>query len=753
MIARGRQPVCPFTLLLVLAGTVAAQTPLWLRGYSVIPTPQKTDLRTGEVTLDETWFASADGISPSHIALRWLTQDLREFHAFALSTAGAKPVRLSVKKDAVKTSEDPELRAQAYRLVIAPEKIEVTGNGDAGLFYGVQTLLQLLRLNAAGQLVLPQATIEDWPKLQLRFLHWDTKNHQDRMETLKRYLDWSARMKVNMIGFELEDKFEYPSNPVIGAPGALTTAELQEIVDYGLERFIQVVPVIQAPAHFSYVLKHPQFARLRADGNNYQAALCEEDTYKLIFQMYDDVIRATKGVNYFFASTDEVYYAGIEGRCGAYTPANRSRILAEFDRRAHDFLAARGRRMLAWLEYPLQAEHLEALAPDVIDGVMGEASFLPVEQRKGMRQLIYVSLQGGEYLFPDYLTIEGSPVPPAAGADDPYEFERGSPVGRVAGAFKEITANRVWKAKPIGIFGAAWDDSGLHNETFWLGWSAAAQYGWNPGAVSAEQHTAEFMRLYYGPRVTGMPEAYRTLQSQARAWQQSWDRVPSRVRAAGYGNSEGKGIGTNRWDQTLTMPQVPTLPDLRFEPRFTRTHQRMLRAAADRRLENERLTQALIEQMAFADRNRYNLEVLGALSRFIGHHWSQLTAVAEAEHAMEQASTSAEKNQAKDALAHLQAAQRLLVESAREGAQVERQLTETFEKSRYAKGREVNGRKYVHVFDDTKDHWAARTPDLAYMFAAERSMEMERYARELRGVIEEYARAKGLAAPDSAAQE
>jgi hypothetical protein len=73
-----------------------------------------------------------------------------------------------------------------------------------------------MRRDANGRLIVPERAIEDWPKLQLRFLHWDTKHHQDRIETLKRYLDWSARFKANMIGFELEDKFEYPS-PVISA--------------------------------------------------------------------------------------------------------------------------------------------------------------------------------------------------------------------------------------------------------------------------------------------------------------------------------------------------------------------------------------------------------------------------------------------------------------------------------------------------------------------------------------------------------
>ena len=175
-----------------------------------------------------------------------------------------------------------------------------------------------------------------------------------------------------------------------------------------------------------------------------------------------------------------------------------------------------------------------------------------------MRQLIYVSMQGAEYLFPDHFGIDASlHDPPAPGEDDPLEFQRGMATGRIEEAFRQISDGPIWKANPIGVFGAAWGDSGLHNETFWLGWSAVAQYGWSRSAPSPEQHAAEFMRLYYGPRVSGMVEIYRTLESQARAWQRTWDRVVSRVRGPGYGNSAGKGIGVKRYDETLNVPPLP----------------------------------------------------------------------------------------------------------------------------------------------------------------------------------------------------
>ncbi|MGH9723240.1 MAG: glycoside hydrolase family 20 zincin-like fold domain-containing protein, partial [Bryobacteraceae bacterium] len=292
-----------FSRCLLLVGFTAAvaaaqplATPLWLRGYSVIPAPQRVTLGAGDVIFDGDWRAEPGAVPATHIAVRTLRNDLKAFHGVELKPASSRVIRLSLQPG-VAAIADREVQAQGYRLAIAPGSIEIAGNSDAGLLYGVHTLIQLLRRDARGVLLMPEAVIEDWPRLPLRFLHWDSKHHQDRMETLKRYLDWSARMKINMIGFELEDKFAYPSNPIIGAPGAFTAAELQEIVNYGLERFIQVVPVIQAPAHLCFVLKHPQFAHLRADGNNYQACLCDEESYKLIFRMYDDVIAAAKGVD------------------------------------------------------------------------------------------------------------------------------------------------------------------------------------------------------------------------------------------------------------------------------------------------------------------------------------------------------------------------------------------------------------------------------------------------------------------------
>lgn len=725
------------TPILLLSSAFAADAPpteLFLRGHSVIPTPQRVTLHAGDVRIDSSWAIDA----PPNMARRTLVDGLAEFQGLVLKAAPAGAggrIVLSVRDGAVASGPAAETRAQAYHLAIAAGRIEITGNSAAGLFYGVQTVLQLIKRGPGSTLLVPRCEIDDWPQLALRFLHWDTKHHQDRPATVRQYIDWAAHFKVNMIGFELEDKFAYPSNPIIGAPGALTPAELQAIVDYGLERFIQVVPIVQAPAHMGYVLKHPQFAHLRADGNNYMSCLCLEDTYKLIFQMYDDLIAATKGVDYFYVSTDEVYYAGIEANCKQpYTPDSRSAHWADFAVRARNHLAQRGRRMLAWLEYPLLDKDLERIPSDVIDGVVGEDSFVAIEKRKGMRQLAYVSMQGAELLFPDHLPIESLPAGTVIG-----EFESVFTSGRLGATFDSFVNGRAMGMNPIGMFAAAWDDSGLHSETFWLGWSAAARWGWRLGAPGPEQHAAEFMQVYYGPGTTGMIEVYRSMQRQARSWQRTWDRVVSRARAPGYGNSEGKGIGTERHDFTLAPPPLPDAVSLAFQPGFSTRYKAWLGEAPSLRLENDQLVHALMENMVRTERNGYNLEVFLALARFVGHHWTLMTAVGTAERQMAVAAAEASKGKHEAAVGHLVAACNQVAGVQAESASAARYLQAVFEKSRYPKGQEVAGRKFVQVFDDTKDHFADRTADLGYMSAPEASIGLGRWLSELTEITRGYA--------------
>jgi hypothetical protein len=461
--------------------------------------------------------------------------------------------------------------------------------------------------------------------------------------------------------------------------------------------------------------------------------MCDERTYDLIFAMYDDVIKATRGVQYLHASTDEVYYAGICARCGKpYNPENRSLKWVEFAQRAHDFLKSRNRSMLAWVEYPVFPAHIGLLPPDLINGVMpDDPEQLEAERKRGILDLIYTPIQGEERFFPDYLPAPG---------------DAELPDGRLGSVFRTLSAG-TGQTRPIGVYGAAWDDSGLHSETFWLGWVTVAQYGWSPGMPSLGQHVAEFMHVYYGPRVTGMVEIYRSLQEQARFYDRSWDRVVSRVRGEGYGNSHGKGIGTTRFDQTLPPPALPSLPRLDFTGVYVGRYAQLADEAQSMATKNVFLDHQLNENILRADRNSYSLEVFLSIAQLLGHHDRLIAGMRGIEEVLAAARRAAAENDARAALEMLVSARNRAEGIFAERHSMFEQLTATWAKSRFAKGRAVDGRKFYHVLDDTKDHWADRRPDLTYMIAPEESIGLEDWTKRLESLAQAYARNNNLPAP------
>jgi hexosaminidase len=453
--------------------------------------------------------------------------------------------------------------------------------------------------------------------------------------------------------------------------------------------------------------------------------------------MYDDVIKATRGVEYFHVSTDEVYYAGICSKCDKpYNPENRSLRWVEFVQRAHDFLTQRNRKMLAWVEYPFLVEHTLLLPPGLIDGVLGtDAAEIKAEAEHGVEHLAYTSLQGEELLFPDHFTTL---------AKDRVR------TGRLESVYQEISL-RARPANPVGVYGAAWDDSGLHSETFWLGWATVAQYGWNPGTAPVEQTAAEFMNIYYGRDAGSLMEIYRSLQNQARFFQRSWDRVVSRVRGPGYGNSDGKGLGTTRYDQTLPSPPSPRLPGLDFVPVYRENYQERLQEAAQRALENDVLVHELLQAMSSVTRNRYNLEVFLSLARLTGHQNRVLLGMREIEDRLESARQAASKGNSKKAARSLAGAYGIAGTITEERKSTFAELQKVWEKSRFPKGREVNGKKFVHILDDVKDHWADRRSDLSYMIAPEESIGLEKWREDLRTLITAYQKQNHL--PESKLEE
>ena len=362
------------------------------------------------------------GLKADDIAVVSLKDELQERFHFAFSEAkgkGGPSLKLEIDPHAVEVGEatDKEkaiLAEQAYRMKLSPSEITITGNSSTGLFYAVQTLVQLLKF-LDGKHWLPEGEIIDWPDLELRVIYWDDAHHLEHLDVLKAALRQAAFYKINGFAIKLEGHFQYQHAPAIVEPYALTPAELQELTEYALKYHVQLIPYLDGPAHDAFILKHPEYAGLREyPESNYEFCSTNPDTYKLFYGMFDDLLAATKGSKYFVLSTDEPYYVGLakNAQCNEVDRAKElgsvGKLLAEFVTKTAGYLHDHGRQVIFWGEYPMVPEDIASLPSFMINGEVYGPKFDPVFKAHGIREMIYTSTEGEEQLFPEYYPLPSS---------------------------------------------------------------------------------------------------------------------------------------------------------------------------------------------------------------------------------------------------------------------------------------------------------------------------------------------------------
>lgn len=180
---------------------------------------------------------------------------------------------------------DGRLGAEGYALNVTGAGARIDAAAPAGLFYGMQTLRQLLppvvEYTAARPqpLAIPWAGIEDRPRFAWRGAMLDVSRHFFDVDVVKRYIDLLAMHKLNRLHLHLSDdqgwRIEVPgwerltevggSTQVGGGPGGYyTTEDYREIVAYAAERFITIVPEIDMPGHTNAALA--SYPELNCDG-------------------------------------------------------------------------------------------------------------------------------------------------------------------------------------------------------------------------------------------------------------------------------------------------------------------------------------------------------------------------------------------------------------------------------------------------------------------------------------------------------
>ena len=164
---------------------------------------------------------------------------------------------------------DQELGEEGYKLSITTGVIRLSARCPAGLFYGVQTLRQLLPVRSSGTVSLPALSIRDVPRFEWRGAMLDVARHFFGVEDVKRFIDLISHYKINRLHLHLSDdqgwRIEIQAWPRLtevggstqvggGKGGYFTQEQYKEIIDYARSRYVILVPEIDMPGHTNAAL-------------------------------------------------------------------------------------------------------------------------------------------------------------------------------------------------------------------------------------------------------------------------------------------------------------------------------------------------------------------------------------------------------------------------------------------------------------------------------------------------------------------
>jgi hypothetical protein len=717
------RPFGIFISLVIFSGCVelamAQETPLSKAGIYVIPYPK-------EVTLKADKFAPAKQVSivldknaseAEKFSASILLEHLRDEYDIHAVING--PVATGKSIILTKAGADKKQGKEQYRLTVDAGKVTVRAAAQEGIFYGVQTLFQLIKKDSDG-VYINALEINDWPDTKVRAVHYDTKHHQDTQAYVERFIRDLAKYKINMLVWEWEDKLAYPSHPEIGAPGAFTIEQMQEITRYAKKYNIQLTPLVQGLGHVSFILKWPQYAHLReVPASNFEFCPLKAESYDLLFDLWDDAIKATPGSEYIHIGSDETYELGMCPDCAKREKEiGRSGLYHLFTARATKHLAEKGRKVMAW-ERPMgwtMSDHQGAVAtvPDKrliltesYDYETPDFKYAKEAKSLGYSVYAYDPNPGVEPLFLPYFFRK------------PRDFATETIEGCLEHSYNYLTSH-LGKGVFDGVIRTSWDDAGLHNQVWMLTFATAAAFSWNASLPSLDEFTATYFKNYYGEQAANMERLFFLLNDGALFYMESFERHVW----------HDKSIGKTR------IPDMPRGDVMEYNPFWNKEYAAQVARSKDMLAKMDEAATICGRNISNGVKNKYDFEIFQTIIALIRHNAQTFLDLS----ALEKAIAEAHRQNILDktqAYANLEKAESIVQSQLERRKKVFDELVSTWEKTRLPKGMSADGRDFFFEQDRTV-HFANRAPDMSYLILDEERLDLEGYLTDLQAYMKYY---------------
>ncbi len=375
-----RRPRFAWSRALMAAGLIGL-LPALARGAAetvmpaIVPLPVKMEAGDGAFTITAGTVVVTDEASAP--TARQLVDYLKPATGMALNVAPRTPPGNQAVIALAQDQGLAHLGREGYQLTVTPQAIRISSAGQAGLFYGVQTLRQLLPRQifsatpvGAVAWTVPCVQIEDTPRFAWRGLMLDSGHDFQRKAFVERFIDLMSLHKFNLFHWHLTDlgtwSVEIKGRPKLleaatrgpgVKPGHYTQDEIREVVRYAAERHITILPEIDMPGHEPpALLAYPELdCPLPREGRPWQFCVGNENTYAFLQEVLGQIVELFPGP-YVHVGGDEcpkdrwLRCPLCQDRMKKEQLANGEELQSYFIRRIEQFLQSKGRRLIGWDE-------------------------------------------------------------------------------------------------------------------------------------------------------------------------------------------------------------------------------------------------------------------------------------------------------------------------------------------------------------------------------------------------------------------
>jgi hypothetical protein len=389
-----------------------------------------------------------------------------------------------------------EMKPEGYVIATTSEGLTVTGATAAGIFYGAQTVKQLIEGSGIGA-VLHAADIRDWPAMKYRGLDDDlSRGPITTLEFQKRLIRTLAAYKINLYSPYFEHTQQYASNPLMSPPGSVTANEAEELVAYARPYHITIVPEQEAFGHLHHNLTWEQYQPLAETPHGEVLAPGQPGSLTLITQMFTELAAIYPGP-FLHIGADETVDLGLGQTKADVDSKGLAPVYLDFLERIDTALEPLHRKLLFWGDIAQDAPDLLKTVPQSFKDSTIAIAWVYSVQPQGFDRFLTPFTQAGFETWVAPSVNNYRKVYPDNNVTLP-NIQRFTADGQRLGSTGQL--NTIWND----------DGEGLFNQD-WYGILFGAAAAWQKGESSIADFQDSYAQVFHGDMTGDLNEAQKEM--------------------------------------------------------------------------------------------------------------------------------------------------------------------------------------------------------------------------------------------------